>query len=70
MGGISAGLFYLGSKLGQSGWRSVKAIGTVSQVVALELALFALVIFFKSLLSFVMGLATNPVMRLPGLTLS
>jgi hypothetical protein len=69
IGGISVGLFYLGSTLGQSGWRSVKAIGTFLQVVALGLALFALVIAFKSLLSFVMGLVINPVMRLPGLML-
>lgn len=70
MGGVSVGLFYLGSNLGQSGWRSVKAIGTFLQIVAVGLALFALIIAFESVLSFVMGLVVNPVVRLPGLTLS
>ena len=54
--GIGMGLFYLGSKLEQSGGRSVKAIGTVLQVIAVGLAVFVLVTAFKSLLSFVMEL--------------
>jgi hypothetical protein len=57
MGGISMGLFYLGSKLGQSRWQLVEAIGTVLRVVALGIAILALVTAFKLLWSFVVRLA-------------
>ena len=57
MGGISVGLFYLGSKLGQSKWQPVEAIGTVLRVIALGIAMLALVIAFKLLWSFVVRLA-------------
>jgi len=65
LGGTGVGLFYLGSKLAQSGWRSVKAIGTALQVVAVGIAVLVVVMVFRSLLSFVMGLVINPVMRSP-----
>jgi len=57
MAGISVGLFYLGSKLGQSRWRPVEAIGTVLRVISLGIAMLALVIALKLLWSFVVRLA-------------
>jgi hypothetical protein len=57
MGEISMGLFYLGSKLGQSRWQPVEAIGTVLRVVALGIAILALVTAFKLLWGFVVRLA-------------